>query len=203
MAAEAPFTIGAEALCTDGVCGRVTQVVIDPVRGRVTHLVVEPEHRGGMGRLVPVEWAQPDGGRIRLSCSRDRLDRLEVAEEVHFLPGVEGHPGYGPEQTLLWPYFGGNTTVPVVVDTVPAGEVAVRRGEQVHATDGRIGVVAGLVVDSRDHQVTHVVLEEGHLFGHKDVAIPIGAVGSVGEDGIRLSLTRQQVDDLPAVDYRR
>jgi hypothetical protein len=47
--------------------------------------------------------------------------------------------------------------------------------------------------------VTHVLLQEGHLWVRKEVAIPIGAVQSVN-DGIRLNLTEQQVQDLPAVD---
>jgi hypothetical protein len=38
----------------------------------------------------------------------------------------------------------------------------VRGGEHVHATDGNIGEIQGLVIDSGSHQVTHVLLEEGH-----------------------------------------
>jgi uncharacterized protein YrrD len=76
--------------------------------------------------------------------------------------------------------------------------VAVRRGEHVHATDGNIGQIQGLVIDSGSHQVTHVLLEEGHVFGHKVVAIPIGAVTAVNESGIQLNITKQQVKDLPS-----
>jgi sporulation protein YlmC with PRC-barrel domain len=87
----------------------------------------------------------------------------------------------------------------VTYDTIPLGEVAVRRGEHVHATDGDIGQVEGLVIDPRNHHVTHVLLQEGHLWGRKEVAIPISAVTGV-EDGIRLNITKHQVKDLPAVD---
>jgi hypothetical protein len=44
-----------------------------------------------------------------------------------------------------------------------------------------------------------VLLQEGHLWGRKDVAIPIGAVTGV-DDGIQLSITKDEVQDLPAVD---
>ena len=44
------FTIGAEASCTDGVCGEMTRVVIDPIAETVTHLVIEPKHRVGLDR---------------------------------------------------------------------------------------------------------------------------------------------------------
>ena len=74
----------------------------------------------------------------------------------------------------------------------------VRRGEHVHATDGAIGRVQGLVIDPRDRHVTHVLLQEGHLWGRREVAIPISAVTNV-EDGIQLSITKQDVQDLPPV----
>ena len=105
---------------------------------------------------------------------------------------------------MAMPYYGmgmGATYVPqtITYDTVPLDEVEVRRGEHVHATDGHIGRVQGLVIDQNSHHVTHVLLQEGHLWGRKEVAIPIGAVTEI-DDGIRLNLTKQQVQDLPPVD---
>ncbi|MHB1713214.1 MAG: hypothetical protein ACYCV7_17810 [Acidimicrobiales bacterium] len=47
--------------------------------------------------------------------------------------------------------------------------------------------------------MTHVLLDEGHLWGQKRVAIPIRAVTDVG-DGVRLNLTKDEVRDLPPVD---
>ena len=51
-------------------------------------------------------------------------------------------------------------------------------------------------MDPGSRQVTHVLLQEGHVFGRKVVAIPIGVVTDVGEDGIQLNITKQQVKDL-------
>jgi uncharacterized protein YrrD len=79
------------------------------------------------------------------------------------------------------------------------GEVEMRRGDHVRATDGSIGRVQGLVVDPSDHHMTHVLLDEGHLWGKKEVAIPIGAIASV-KDGVALNLTKDEVRDLPPVD---
>ena len=84
-------------------------------------------------------------------------------------------------------------------DRVPVGEVEVHRGDHVFATDGAIGRVQGLVVHPGDHCVTHVLLDEGHLWGQKRVAIPISAVKDVN-DGVRLNLTKDEVRDLPPVD---
>jgi sporulation protein YlmC with PRC-barrel domain len=87
----------------------------------------------------------------------------------------------------------------VTYDKVPPGEVEVRRGQRVHASDGPIGHVRGLVVDPSDHQVTHVLLDEGHLWGKKEVSIPISAVTGVDDDGVRLTLTKTQIAELPPV----
>jgi len=138
------------------------------------------------------------------------FEKLDAAEETQFVPGTRGYAAYGPEQVLSQPWvsLGGTTGVEgdvvagvsetVTYDAVPLGEVDVRRGDRVHATDGEIGHVEGLVIDPRNHHVTHVLLQEGHLWGRKEVSIPIGAVTGT-EDGIRLNLTKDDVRDLPPV----
>ena len=207
MTETTPVTIGADASCTDGVCGKVTRVVVDPVARAVTHLVIEPKHRYYPARLVPLDLIDATTGEVRIRCTLADFEELEAAEETQFLPGTPGYPGYDPEQVLYMPYYGTGMgmagayacPVPVTYDAVPLDEVEVRRGEHVHATDGHIGKVQGLVIDPDSHHVTHVLLQEGHLWGRKEVAIPISAVAGV-DDGIRLNITKQQVQDLPPVD---
>lgn len=213
MAQAESFTIGAEATCTDGPCGTVKRVVVDPVAQAMTHLVVEPRHRLGLARLVPVDLAQATPAGVALNCTIEEFVRLDSAEETQFVPGTRGYASYGPDQVLSWPYYGlhggqaggvSGASVPgtsrtITYDTVPAGEVEVRRGEPVHATDGPIGHVHGLVIDPASHRVSHVLLAEGHLWGHKEVAIPISAVIDVS-DGIKLQLTKAEVADLPPVE---
>jgi len=205
MAETASFTIGAGASCTDGAGGKVTCVVVDPLAHAVTHLVVEPKHRHGAARLVPLDLVDATTGEIRLRCTLAEFEELDPAEETRFLPGTSGYPGYDPEQVLIMPYYNIGMAeaysgpMTVTYDAVPLDKVEVRRGEHVHATDGHIGKVQGLVIDPDSHHVTHVLLQEGHLWGRKEVAIPIGAVTGV-DDGIRLNITKQQVQDLPAVD---
>jgi sporulation protein YlmC with PRC-barrel domain len=213
MSETTQFTIGAKATCTNGICGEVSRVVVDPVAKTVTHLVVEPKHREGLGRIVPLDLVDTSSGDISLRCTLAEFDELDHAEESSFLPETGGHAGYDPEHVLSWPYYGlggmgigattalgiGNATQPVTYDALPLGEVAVHRGEQVHATDGDIGRVQGLVIDPGSHRVTHVLLQEGHLWGRKEVAIPIGAV-TRADEGIQLKISKQEVQDLPEVD---
>ena len=221
---DTPFEIGAEVHCTDGPCGHVIRVIIDPVAKAITHLVVGPrlEHGGHIDRLVPADLAEVTADGIKLSCTLAEFEHCDPAEETEFLPagGLPGYLGYGSEQALSWRYYGltwgkgtgdpdglDSSSGPgredfrrvVKYDSVPLGEVQVRHGDHVHATDGEIGRVEGLVIDPDNHQVTHVLLQDGHLWGHKEVAIPIGAVTDA-EIGIRLNLSKEQVENLPAVD---
>lgn len=217
MAVEsgAAYTIGTPAECTDGPCGKVIRVVVDPVAMALTHLVVEPAHKTGLGRLVPIDLVQTDGDPLRLNCTLKEFEALELAEETRFRRDGTDYGGYAPDQVWFQPYYGlgmgmGMATLgaygqspsvdmtATAYDAVPQGEVAVHRGDAVHATDGAIGHVQGLVIDPRGHGVTHILLQEGHLWGRKEVAIPIKAVAAVDE-GIRLNITKREVGALPAV----
>ena len=209
------FTIGTKATCTDGDCGTLTQVVIDPLSRAVTHLVIEPAHRSGLGRLVPLSLVDASGETLTARCTTAEFEALPAAEETHFLPGdTGGYGGFGPGQALYWPYYGlggmgglygsglamGSVIPPVTVtDTLPAGEIGVRRGDPVHATDGEVGRVQGLVIDRQSGHVTHVLLQEGHLWGKHEVVIPIASVNSL-DAGIAVTLTKAEIEALPEVD---
>jgi sporulation protein YlmC with PRC-barrel domain len=212
MADTSQFTIGSEASCSDGAVGKVSRVIVDPVAAEVTHLVVEPEHRGDHGRLVPLDLVDGAAGGIRIRCTKAEFEELDSAQESQFTPAASGDDGYdlgggmggGMGMASLGMGAGmgrgGGTAAQIVTsDTVPLGEVDVRRGEPVRATDGDIGRVQGLVVDPASGHVTHVLLQEGHLWGRTEVAIPIAAVAST-TDGIQLSIAKQEVQDLPPVD---
>jgi len=210
MAEAAEFAIGAQASASDGVCGEVSRLIMDPAALTVTHLVIEPKHRRETGRLVPVHLVDTTTGQIRLRCTTAEFDELDPAEEIDQVEGLDYGGGYGQAEAVQGyggtGYMGGSGmgigmdlghSTPVVVhDVVPLGEADVQRGESVHALDGEIGKVQGFLVDPSDNHVTHVLLQEGHLWGRKEVSIPISAV--IGVDaGIRLNITKKQVEDLP------
>ena len=194
MAGEPQFTIGARASCTDGHCGGVRRLIIDPATEIVTHLVIQPGHRQEAGRLVPVRLVETADGDIRLRCTRAEFGELDHAAERDLVAGAEapqivehgGVSGAALRQTT------------VLEDVIPVGETEVGPGEPVHAVDGEIGRVQGFLVSPGDDRVTHVLLQEGHLWGRKKIAIPLSAVTGV-DAGIRLNLTKQQVEELPPV----
>jgi hypothetical protein len=211
----AEFTLGTRVSCSDGFCGVVSRTILDPAARTVTHLVIGPRHGAG-GRLVPVELTEATKDEIRLGCTLAEFGQLDPAEETELVEGGYGG-GYGQAEAVQG--YGntggmgvggsvsgmgigmglGHRTPLVVEHAVPLGETEVGRHESVHAVDGPIGQVEGFVMDPADHKVTHVLLKEGHLWGRKQVAIPISAVASV-DAGIRLNITKQQVGNLPPLD---
>ena len=197
MAGTTPLTIGADVSCTDGVCGKLSRLVMDPRTRTVTHLVVND--RQFQGRLAPLDLVDLDAttGQIRLRCTNAEFGKLGHAEVTAPLQDNDADPDSYDQ--VRWHGTGWLADPPsVTYDTLPAGEVGVRGGEPVHATDGNIGQIQGLVIDSASSQVTHVLLQEGHVFGRKVVAIPIAAVTGADENGMQLNITKQQVKDLPS-----
>jgi sporulation protein YlmC with PRC-barrel domain len=213
-----PFRIGTDASCTDGACGHVSRIIVNPVTREVTHLAVDPRHQRGPGRLVPVDLVDAATGQIRLPCALAEFQALRPAQETESVPDLDpaGHPGNAPNQVtrtfrgwrladgvvVAQPPPGAEPEAPqqVTVDYVPAGGVDIHREQTACATDDEIGQVHGLIVEPGGHQVTHVLLQAGHMWGRKEVAIPISAVTKIGTFLIHLSLTKHQVKDLPPVD---
>lgn len=204
------YTIGSEVACGDDVCGKLQRVIVEPIDRVLTHLVVEPKHGRGDGRLVPVGLVDvpltqqlQDDGEIQLTCTFADFEALDPAQETMLATGGDSwrlSGGVGIGQGGL----GNAPSIPtgsglVTSDRVPTGEVEIFGGEQVEAVDGSIGRIDGVAVDRLDQHVTHVLLGKGHLWGHKTVAIPIGAIANV-EEGVQVRLTKAEVRDLPALD---
>jgi sporulation protein YlmC with PRC-barrel domain len=201
------LVIGNDAVCGDGYRGEVQAVVIDPDARTVTHIVVEPDGRRGLARLVPLDLVDAASGQIRLRCTKTEFMSLDAAEETlaEFAVGQTV-----PVQLLApgWRGAGGPSTdgasilrIPEkeTIDVIPPQEVEEHGGDHVHATDGDTGQVRAFRIDPDNGQLTHVLVREGHAWGRRDVAIPFDKVTGL-DGGIRLSITREQVRDLPPVD---
>jgi sporulation protein YlmC with PRC-barrel domain len=197
MADAAELLIGVEVTCNDGVvCGEVERVILDPVARTVTHLVVRAgKHPRMYDRLVPIALADTEaGGTVRLNCSADDFAKLDAAQERHTSESSVGY--FHIAGGFAFPAVGpGEVTID---ETVPFGEVDVHRGDRVRGSDGEIGHVEGLIIDRTNRRVTHVLLQEGHAWGRKRVAIPIDAVTRVASD-LEVDLTKHQVHDLPPI----
>ena len=88
-------------------------------------------------------------------------------------------------------------------DRIPIGDVEIRRASSVTSADGHhLGHVDGFVLDG-EQQIAHLVLEHGHLWGKRELAIPVDAVGKVETDAVTLTLTKDEVGALPSTRVHR
>ena len=211
--------LGTKVQCSDGDLGELADIVIDPTTRQVTHVVVEPHHKLYTSRLVPIELVRGgEGEPIVLECTLDEAGKLEHAEEIAYLRLGE-FPVEDPKwdvqvtEMLALPYDQGldmptagvltyDRGVDVRYERVPKGEIEIRRRSPVtSADDHSIGHVDGLVVD--EGHVVAMVLEHGHLWGKREITIPIGAVDQVDADGVSLTITKDQVEALAPVRVHR
>jgi hypothetical protein len=202
----------AQVECTDGVCGRSVYVLINPVIDQVTHLVVKEDASPYAEQIVPVDFVtDTTADTIRLHCSKAELEKMKPFVQTEFVqenvPDFSGYIGgyYGMGSTYYEPYVTPEKTIFVPEETqqVPLGELAVRRGTRIEATDGYVGKVDEFVVNPENGYITHMVMREGHLWGKKDVAIPLSAMGELREDTVFLKLDKNQVESLPTFPVHR
>jgi sporulation protein YlmC with PRC-barrel domain len=206
--------LGGPVRCTDDAFGELADVVIDPTTRRVTHLVVQPHRPSEPARLVPVERARGEAadGTIVLDGSVAEIGQLERVREAAYLrlgefPVADPDWEVGVEEMLALPYYqspyaagsepiASDDHVMWSYDRIPKGDVEIRRASPVTSSDGHhLGHVDGFVVDSEDH-IGHLVLEHGHLWGRREVVIPIGAVARVENDAVVLTLSKDEVGAL-------
>jgi uncharacterized membrane protein len=95
------------------------------------------------------------------------------------------------------------TGSPSFEEHAPPDALLLRQGNPVEATDGHVGVVGELVTDARSDKVTHLVLQEGHLWGKKEVTLPITAIDDIRDNTVFLKLDKKAVELLPSVPLQR
>jgi uncharacterized protein YrrD len=93
--------------------------------------------------------------------------------------------------------------MPFEHEHIPAGEVAIRRGTPIKATDGQVGKVDEFLVDPENDVITHLVLREGHLWGKKDITIPVSEIKEITEEAVYLKLDKKTLEKLPAISVTR
>ena len=204
--------IDVEVLCTDGPGGHSSAVVLNPATKEVTHFAVRAKGLLSDEYLVPVELiAESTPARISLSCSRAELAQCQRFEKTVFI-GAEGDElGVSDTDFALSASYatmpGGEYAGPMMPPTlqeeqIPEGEVSMHHGASVEATDGHVGQVQEFVIDPRNGRVTHLVLREGHLWGKKDVTIPVDQIERIEENVIYLKLDKAAIERLPSVRAR-
>ena len=192
--------IDAEVFCTDGFCGRSTRVVLKRETEEVTHLVVKEKESPHKEILIPVTAVKettPDS--INLSYTRDKLAKLQPFIETEYV--TVDIPQYVGQVSYIEAYPD-SEVLTVKHELIPPGELALSRGARVEATDGRVGRVDEFLIDPESDHITHIVLRKGHLWGQRDVSIPVSEIERVEEDAVYLKISKRKVEALPSVPVR-
>lgn len=130
--------------------------------------------------------------------ARGAITSLDWAIAVFYL-------GRWPILHLVWVALplSGDSLKPLKHERIPSGELAVRRGARVKATDGQVGRVDEFLAEPATRHIAHLVLREGHLWSQKDAMIPISEIDRVGEDAVYLKLDKRAIESLSAIPVRR
>jgi sporulation protein YlmC with PRC-barrel domain len=202
--------LNAQVECTDGVCGRSVFVLINPVIEQLTHLVVGDDSLPQTEYIVPIDLVSVTiAGTIQLRCSKAELEKMDPFIPTRFIKekllNYSWFSVYGMETSYYWPYVTPEKTVYQSVEERPnpVKEIAVGRGTRVEATDGYVGKVDEFVVNPENGHITHLVMREGHLWGQKDVIIPLSAMRDNRQDTVFLKLDKHQIESLPTFPLHR
>jgi sporulation protein YlmC with PRC-barrel domain len=206
--------LGTDVRCEGETVGKIADVVIDPATSRLTHIVVETSDE--QSRLVPAELLSEETGGdegVALTCTADEFRALESVRDFAFLrydefPAPDDGSDIGVQDVVAMPAYEAvgvaefDSNVGVAFDRIPHGDAEIRRSSPVNSSDGhRLGHAEAFVV--ADGKVTHILLERGHLWGTRDVTIPIEAVQSIETDSVTVNMSKDEVGALPSVKVHR
>jgi hypothetical protein len=205
------LALGSTVRCSDGPVRELADLVVDANGRRVTHIVVQPKNRHEAARLVALELASEDVDGISLYCTAEMLDKLEPVHEYAYLPAGEkpeegGEWDVGVEDVLVVPSFEPldvaepelDPNVSLMYGRVPKGEVELRLTSSVYSSDEhRIGSVNGVVV-GEDGMIAVLNVLRGHLWGHREIAVPVDAIASLENDLATLAVEKRELKRFPS-----
>ena len=204
--------IKANVECTDGPCGQSAHLIVNPVARQVTHLVIEDNHLPDEPtRLVPIEHVtDTTHDLIRLNCTKADVAQMEPFITTRYLPPVSAEYAvmdsyWSQLDPYMQPMVIPETELPLPIpeEHIPEGEMEIYRGMHVQAIDGRIGQVDELMVEPESWKITHVVLRHGHLWGKKEVTLPLADVDRVTADTVYLKIDKATVKSRPSIPVKR
>ena len=73
-----------------------------------------------------------------------------------------------------------------------------RQGARLEASDGHVGQLDEFLVDPVTEHATHLVMRAGHLWGQRDVTIPVSEIARLGENTVYLKLSKDEIEALPS-----
>jgi uncharacterized protein YrrD len=207
--------LGVDIMCSDGPCGKVSKVVVARASRRVSHIVVEDQDLLEQStRLVSInKIASATSQQITLSCTKKELEEMQPFFVTRYIQNVDSEKAASLASNVYFPYsfvsFGtlqeyaevvnktGYDTVNV--ENITEKESAITTGMEIRASDGKIGNLDELVLNPENGEITHILMRKGHLWGKKEIVIPLSNVASAREGFIRLKINKKEVEKLPSL----
>ncbi len=205
--------IGVPLIAEDGTAGRVERIILHPATNEIVGVVAT---RGG---ILPHDVVIPsdrllaaDGKGLRVRGTLEELGELEPFAQSQYIDPPENWlpPTDSAGGIYLFPatpYAVGAFERPVTqpapaeheVEELSPGDVDVNGNTTIFCADGPCGKLERVVTDGTTDHVTHLIVRRGSMIG-EGVRVPMECVASLGDDGIRLTLTRDELGDLPDID---
>ena len=191
--------LNAKVSCLDGPCGQSTYLVLMPTNEEITHVVVRDDSFPETEYLVPIDRiAESTPESIHLNCNREDLSKMPIFKQMEFIPSDS--KDIHESSYLFWPFVTPESHgITLENEHISVNELAIRRGARVEATDGQVGRVDEFLINPGNNAITHLVLREGHLWGQKNITIPMSEIDRIEENTVWLKLDKQSIEALPAI----
>jgi len=190
----------ARVYSSNGQIGHATQLIVNPVSKTFTHVVVKADGLNAKDHLVPLDLIKNTSEkRIDLNCTKEQFDTYPVFTETHFMKvDIPSYAAYGSGYGMVGhPYRSyEHRTYAKNVKLIPPDELALKRGMHVDAKDGHVGRIDEFIIDETSGHMGHLVMRQGHIFGVKDVFIPVADVEKIEYDRITLKLVKHEINAL-------
>ena len=197
--------INAKVYCQDKLCGFAQGVILNPENDVVTHVVVKESKNSHAERLVPIDMIDASlADNIHLKLDTAMLQNLPPLYDVEYVQTTVPHLIELSDMAYMKPVVVPEKKfIEEKIYHIPMNELPVTRGTRVYSADGFvIGTVDEFLVDQDGGHVTHLVLREGHIFGEKDVFIPVTEIETIKESDIHLALDKKSIERLPTIPSR-
>jgi len=86
---------------------------------------------------------------------------------------------------------------------IPPGDLAIRRGARVQATDGRVGQIDQFLVDPDSGYITHLCLRETWRREDRVVCIPVSEIAEIKEKIVHLKVDKKTVRSMMCIPAKR
>jgi uncharacterized protein YrrD len=192
------FRMGAQVHCTDGSCGKLVKLVLDPQTQQVTDLIVEKGFLLKKDRVLPLATVERVSEYdIYLNIpSEDLKDYAEYSEVTVKEPAPDAGSRMGGAMNLNGSFA--EPHIPMIRKRrrqgISAGRAVLDHRSEVENLNKVLGHVDHVIVDCDSDTISHVVVRRG-LFADYRV-LPIEMIEEVGDD-IFVLLSSQEVEALP------